>query len=126
MKISRRNKLEKLAKQMLEIIEDDKIEENVRLAIEQREYEMGEYRRDFDVIAVGRSKKQQERIKCVRDIVKELERERGVAQYDEIIERAEHLGFEKDHADAEITKLVQEAAIFEPVRYSRNYRTTQT
>jgi len=32
-------------------------------------------KRDFDVIAVGKSKSQQERIKSIRDIIRELERE---------------------------------------------------
>ncbi|HYB59478.1 MAG TPA: minichromosome maintenance protein MCM [Candidatus Acidoferrales bacterium] len=82
-------------------------------------------RRDFDVIAVGRSKSQQERIKSIRDIIRELEREAGSAPLDKIIERASRLGFDKDKVEAEIFRLVQEAVIFEPVRYSGNYRLTQ-
>ena len=82
-------------------------------------------KRDFDVIAVGKSKSQQERIKSIRDIIRELEREAGSAHIDTIVERASKLGFEKDKVEAEIARLVQEAAIFEPVRYSRNYRLTQ-
>jgi replicative DNA helicase Mcm len=82
-------------------------------------------KRDFDVIAVGKSKSQQERIKNIRDIIRELEREAGSAHIDTIVERASKLGFEKDKVEAEIARLVQEATIFEPVRYSRNYRLTQ-
>jgi hypothetical protein len=82
-------------------------------------------RKDFDVIAVGKSREQQGRIKSVRDIIQELEREAGSASIAKIIERAEKLGFDKDKVEAEITKLVQEAAIFAPVRYSENYRLTQ-
>jgi DNA replicative helicase MCM subunit Mcm2 (Cdc46/Mcm family) len=78
-----------------------------------------------DVIAVGKSKEQQERIKSILDIIRELEREAGSAHIDTIVERASKLGFEKDIVEAEIVRLVQEAAIFEPVRYSRNYRTSQ-
>ncbi|MGZ4937954.1 MAG: minichromosome maintenance protein MCM [Halobacteriota archaeon] len=82
-------------------------------------------KRDFDVIAVGKSKSQQERIKSIRDIIRELEREAGSAHIDTIVERASKLGFDKDKVEAEIARLVQEAAIFEPVRYSGNYRLTQ-
>ena len=78
-----------------------------------------------DVKAVGKSKEQQERIKNIRDIIRELEREAGSAHIDTIVERASKLGFEKDKVEAEIVRLLQEAAIFEPVRYSRNYRTSQ-
>jgi len=81
-------------------------------------------RRDFDVIAVGKSKSQQERIKNIRDIIKELEREAGSAAIDRIIERAAKLGFDKDKVEAEIARLAQDGAIIEPVRYSGNYRLT--
>lgn len=82
-------------------------------------------KRDFDVIAVGRSKSQQERIKSIRDIIRELEREAGSAPLDKIVERASKLGLDKDKVEAEMARLVQEAVIFEPVRYSGNYRLTQ-
>jgi DNA replicative helicase MCM subunit Mcm2 (Cdc46/Mcm family) len=87
--------------------------------------DLDEGKRDFDVIAVGKSKSQQERIKSVRDIIRELERENGSAHIDNIIERAGKLGYEKDAVEAELARLVQEAAIWEPVRYSRNYRISQ-
>ena len=67
-------------------------------------------KRDFDVIAVGKSKSQQERIKSIRDIIRELEREAGSAHIDTIVERASKLGFEKDKVEAEIARLVQDAA----------------
>ncbi len=79
---------------------------------------------DFDVIAVGKSKEQKDRIKNIRDIIRELEREAGSAHIDIIIERAAKLGFDKDKVEAEIAHLVQEQTIFEPVRYSQNYRLT--
>jgi replicative DNA helicase Mcm len=82
-------------------------------------------KRDWDVIAVGKSKSQQERIKTLRDIIRELERDAGSASLDKIIERASRLGLDKDKVEAEIARLVQEAVIFEPVRYSGNYRLTQ-
>jgi hypothetical protein len=81
--------------------------------------------RDFDVINVGKSKVVSERIKSVQDIIRELEREAGSAHIDTIIERAAKFGIDKDKVEAEIVHLVQEARIFEPVRYSRNYRFTQ-
>ena len=71
-----------------------------------------------------RKTKNQERCN-VRSIVKEIETEVGSAHIDEILKRAAKLGFKKDQVEAEIARLVQEAAIFEPVRYSQNYRTSQ-
>ena len=63
--------------------------------------------------------------KPVRGIIKELETEVGSAHIDEIIKRAAKLGVKKDEVEAEIAELLQTAAIFEPVRYSQNYRTSQ-
>lgn len=82
-------------------------------------------KRDFDVIAVGKSKAQQDRIKSIRDIVRELEREQGSAATEEICERAAKQGIDKEKAEAEITKLIAEAAIFEPVRGNGRFRLTQ-
>lgn len=79
---------------------------------------------DWDVISVGKSKTEQRRIKGIISVVKELERENGSASYDSVVERAAKLGFDKDKVDAEIARLVGEAKLFEPVRYSQNYRTT--
>jgi len=80
---------------------------------------------DFDVIAVGKSKQQRNRTPGIVTIVKELELEFGSATLENIIERAAKKGIDKEKAEAEITMLVQEARIFEPVRYSGNYRETQ-
>ena len=104
----------------------DYIAKNAACPDEEGNFEEPEKHYDFDVIAVGKSKEQQERIKDLRDIIKELEREAGSAHIDTIIERASILGYDKDKVEAEISRLVQEAAIFEPVKYSRNYRLTQT
>jgi DNA replicative helicase MCM subunit Mcm2 (Cdc46/Mcm family) len=82
-------------------------------------------KREFDAIAVGKSKIQVEHTKSIRDIVKEIERETGSAPLQEIVDRAKPLGFGGADVEAELTRLVQAAAIFEPVRYSGNYRLTQ-
>jgi DNA replicative helicase MCM subunit Mcm2 (Cdc46/Mcm family) len=79
-------------------------------------------KRDFDVIAVGKSKAQRDRIKGTLDVIRELEREHGSATLEAIIECGAKQGIDKDNVEAEITMLVQEARIFEPVRYSGNYR----
>jgi hypothetical protein len=50
--------------------------------------------RDFDVIAVGKSKSQQERIKRIRKIRRELEREPGASSHNIIIESAAKLAAE--------------------------------
>jgi len=104
----------------------DYIAKNAACPDEDGNFEEPEEHRDFDVIAVGKSKAQQERIKDLRDIIKELEREAGAAHIDKIIERASKLGYDKDKVEAEIFRLTQEAAIFEVVRYSRNYRLTES
>ncbi|MGZ4904298.1 MAG: minichromosome maintenance protein MCM [Halobacteriota archaeon] len=82
-------------------------------------------KRDFDFLAVGKSRSQQERIKSIRDIIRELEREAGSAHIDKIVERASEAGFDKDKVEVEIARLIQDNAIYEPVRYSKSYRLTQ-
>jgi DNA replicative helicase MCM subunit Mcm2 (Cdc46/Mcm family) len=61
----------------------------------------------------------------IKDIIRELERKEGAAHIDTIIEKAAKVGFHKDEVEAEIARLMQVAAIMEPVRYSCNYRLTQ-
>ena len=65
------------------------------------------------------------RIMSIREIVEELTLESGSAHIDSIIKQASKLGYGKAEVEAEVTRLVSEAAMFEPVRYSRNYRLTQ-
>ena len=68
---------------------------------------------------------QPERIESIRDIVRELERDSGSAHTDVIVEKASKLGYTEEQTKVELSRLVQEAAIFEPVRYSQHWRLTQ-
>lgn len=82
-------------------------------------------KRDVDGLITGKSKSQQDRIKSIRDIMRELEQEVGTAPLDKIVERASKFGFDKDKVEADIARLSQDGAIIEPVRHSGNYRLTQ-
>jgi replicative DNA helicase Mcm len=79
-------------------------------------------KRDLDGLMTGKSKSQQDRIKSIRDIIRELEREVGSAPLDDIIERASKLGFDKDKVERDIARLAQEGTIFEPEGFSRKYK----
>jgi len=79
-------------------------------------------RRDLDGIMTGKSKSQQDRIRSIIDVIRELEREAGSAPLDKIVERASKLGFDKDKVEVDIARLSQDGSIIEPVRHSGNYR----
>lgn len=70
---------------------------------------------DVDVIAVGTSKSQRDKIKVLRDIIRELEREhRGLAPKEDIYDRGEKNGISRDTAEELISKLKQKGDIYEP------------
>jgi replicative DNA helicase Mcm len=79
-------------------------------------------RRDLDGVMTGKHKSQQDRIRNIIDVIRELEREVGSAPLDKIVERASKLGFDKDKVEADIVRLSQDGAIIEPIRHSGNYR----
>ena len=77
--------------------------------------ETGEY--DVDVIETGRSKTQRDRVKGIKEIIRELqeeyEDERG-APKEKVMERAEESGMERSKAEHEIQKLKNKGDIYAP------------
>jgi len=65
----------------------------------------------------------QEIYTIVREV--EFESDSRVAPLSKVIERAAKVGFDKDIVEEKITYLVREARIFEPQRYTQEYRVTQ-
>ena len=70
-------------------------------------------KRDMDVIAVGKSKSQQDRIKSLRDIIRELQKESGAAYIERIKEKASEQGLDPDKVDKEIALLCQGGELYE-------------
>jgi replicative DNA helicase Mcm len=70
-------------------------------------------KRDMDVIAVGKSKSQQDRIKSLRDIIRELQKESGAAYIESIKEKASEQGLDPDKVDKEISLLCQGGELYE-------------
>ena len=70
---------------------------------------------DVDVISVGTSKSQRDKIKVLRDIIRELEKEHGgVAPVEGIYNKGEENGISRDIAEELISKLKQQGDIYEP------------
>ena len=75
--------------------------------------ETGEF--DADIIESGTSKSQRDRIKNIKGIIKELEEEyEDGAPIEEIYERAESVGMDRDKAEHEIDKLRSRGELYEP------------
>ena len=75
--------------------------------------ETGEF--DADVVETGQSKSQRDRIKDIKQIVKDIEQEYDEgAPVDVIIERAEEAGVEQQKAEHEIEKLKTKGELYEP------------
>ena len=71
-------------------------------------------RLDADIINVGISKSQKDRIKVLREIIRELQDEhKGSAPLEDIISRAEESGIKKDTVEDMIQKLKSAGEIFE-------------
>ncbi|MCD4798439.1 MAG: AAA family ATPase, partial [Methanosarcinales archaeon] len=70
---------------------------------------------DVDIISTGMAKSQRDRVKLIRDIIRELQQEHeGKAPKDEVIQRASEAGIDEDKAEDLIKRLKKEGAIFEP------------
>ncbi|MDI6859571.1 MAG: minichromosome maintenance protein MCM [Methanocellales archaeon] len=70
---------------------------------------------DVDVIAVGITKSQRDKIKVLRDIIRELEREHGGAPpKEDVYDKAEESGIERSKAEELLAKLKQQGDVFEP------------
>ncbi|MEM2991445.1 MAG: minichromosome maintenance protein MCM, partial [Halobacteria archaeon] len=79
-----------------------------------RDPETGKF--DVDIIAVGTSKSQRDKIKILKDVIRSLEREfSGAAPREEVISRAVGEGIEREKVEELIAKLKQLGDIYEPV-----------
>ncbi|MEM2924109.1 MAG: minichromosome maintenance protein MCM [Methanocellales archaeon] len=79
-----------------------------------RDPETGKF--DVDIIAVGTSKSQRDKIKILKDVIRALEREfSGAAPREEVIKRTVEEGIEREKVEELITKLKQLGDIYEPV-----------
>ena len=93
----------------------DRIIEIVRSSLEDvgMDPETGEF--DADVIEAGTSKSQRDRIKNIKGIIEELEGEYDDgAPVEEVLDRAEEVGMERDDAEHEIEKLRRQGDVYEP------------
>jgi replicative DNA helicase Mcm len=83
--------------------------------------ETGEY--DADIVETGTSKNQRERIRTVKEIIKDMEGdwEEGAPHHD-IVDVANDIGMEKQKVEHELEKLKQKGEIYEP--QSKHYRTS--
>ncbi|MFC7235305.1 minichromosome maintenance protein MCM [Halosegnis marinus] len=76
--------------------------------------ETGEF--DVDMVEAGTSKSQRDRIKNIKGIINELEDEYDDgAPIEEVFERADQVGMDRDKAEHEIEKLRRQGDIYEPV-----------
>lgn len=79
--------------------------------------ETGEY--DVDVIETGRSKTQRDRVKGIKEVIRELQEEydgESGAPQEKVIERADEVGIEGSKAEHEIQKLRDKGEIYSPDR----------
>jgi len=93
----------------------DRVIEIVRSSLEDIgvDPETGEF--DADVVEVGTSKSQRDRIKNLRGIIGDLEDEyEDGAPVEEVLDRAEELGTERSKAEHEIEKLKQKGEVYQP------------
>lgn len=70
---------------------------------------------DIDVLATGVSKSQRDRIRTLKDIIRELESEHGGrAPKDLVLERAEETGIRRSDAKSKISKMRESGEIYYP------------
>ncbi|RNJ27333.1 LAGLIDADG family homing endonuclease [Halosegnis longus] len=75
--------------------------------------ETGEF--DVDMVEAGSSKSQRDRIKNIKGIINELEEEyEDGAPIEEVYEKADAVGMDRDKAEHEIEKLRRQGDIYEP------------
>jgi|SRR5659263_97103 len=70
-------------------------------------------RLDADIVNVGMGKSQRDRIKVLREIIRDLQKEMGAAPREEIISKAQESGIKKDTVEDMIQKLKSAGEIIE-------------
>ncbi len=86
---------------------------------ENRDSDIG--KQDLVDVASGTSARRR-RAEVVIDIIRELEQEDGAANLDKIVQRAADVAIRQETINTEIARLLNEEAIYEPVKGSGNYR----
>ena len=75
--------------------------------------ETGEF--DADIVETGQSKTQRDRVKNVKALISEIEKEYDSgAPVEEVLDRAEETGMERSQAEHEIEKLRRQGEVYEP------------
>ncbi|MFC5971562.1 minichromosome maintenance protein MCM [Halomarina salina] len=75
--------------------------------------ETGEF--DADIVETGRSKTQRDRVRSIKDIIREVEGEYDDgAPVEEVLDQAEAAGIERSKAEHEIEKLRRQGDVYEP------------
>ncbi len=70
---------------------------------------------DVDILTTGVSKSQRDKIKTLRNIIREIEAEHsGMAPKEEVFTRAAEQGFEKEYVDELIKRLKTQGELYEP------------
>lgn len=70
---------------------------------------------DVDILTTGVSKSQRDKIKTLRNIIREIEAEHsGMAPKEEVFARAAEQGFEKEYVDELIGRLKTQGELYEP------------
>jgi replicative DNA helicase Mcm len=79
-----------------------------------RDPETGEY--DVDVIETGTSKTERDRIKNIKELIKEIasEQDEAGAPMEEILNRADEVDMDVSKAEREIEKLRREGEVYNP------------
>ncbi len=106
----------------------DQIERRLTTMLTEGRDEAYTENRDSDIrkhdvvdIASGASARRRH-AKVVVDIIRELEREGGAANLDKIVQRAADVAIRQETVNREIARLLNEGAMYEPVKGSGNYR----
>ncbi len=104
------------------------IETRLKAMLTERESELyTEYadietgKRNIDIV-LETDALEREREKRIRQIIRELEREEGYAQHDQVVQRAAKAGFDKEKVDVELKRLIRVSELYEPVQGSGRYR----
>ena len=70
---------------------------------------------DVDILTTGVSKSQRDKIKTLRNVIREIEAEHsGMAPKEEVFARAAEQGFEKEYVDELIKRLKTQGELYEP------------
>ncbi|MFD1513309.1 minichromosome maintenance protein MCM [Halomarina rubra] len=99
----------------VEVEDAERVIDIVRSSLEDigMDPETGEF--DADIVETGRSKTQRDRVRSIKDIIRDVEAEYDDgAPVDEVLDQAEAAGIERSKAEHEIEKLRRQGDVYEP------------